>query len=91
MVRAPIAHAESGPSEPCDGDASCCVFERARLQPRYRGLAHTVRPREIGLRSTLREPLDGLLALMWGQDRRPAKSHTASLRTGPAIACAGKD
>jgi hypothetical protein len=30
----PIAHAESGSSELCDGDP-CCVFERARLQPRY--------------------------------------------------------
>ena len=39
-----------GSSELCDGDSSC-VFERAWLQPRYRGLAHTVRPREIGLAS----------------------------------------
>jgi hypothetical protein len=27
------------------------VLERERLQPRYRGLAHTVGPREIGLRA----------------------------------------
>jgi hypothetical protein len=37
--------ASVGPIELCDGDASC-FYERARLQPRYRGLAHTVRPRE---------------------------------------------
>ena len=35
-------------AEPRDGDA--CAPERERLQPRYRGLAHTVGPREIGLR-----------------------------------------
>src|SRR5437879_3816735 len=33
----------------CDGDAS--APEREWLQPRYRGLPHTVGPREIGLRS----------------------------------------
>jgi hypothetical protein len=31
-----------------------CAFERARLQPRYRGLAHAIGPREIGLRSAFR-------------------------------------
>jgi hypothetical protein len=31
-----IAHTKSRSSELCDGDASC-VFERARLQPGYRG------------------------------------------------------
>src|SRR5208337_4401079 len=85
-----IAHAKSGPSELCDGDASC-LPERARLQPRYRGLAHTIGPREIGLRSAFRESLDGFLALMWGQDRRTPKTHPAGLGALPTVTCAGKD
>jgi Resolvase, N terminal domain len=48
----------------CDGDA--CPAERARLQPRYRCLAHTVTPREIGLSSAFRKPLDRFLPLMHG-------------------------
>ena len=34
------------------------MLERERLQPRYRRLAHTVGPREIGLLSAFRESLD---------------------------------
>jgi hypothetical protein len=45
------------------------VPERARLEPRYRGLAYTVRPREIGLCGAFREPLHGFPALMGGQCR----------------------
>jgi hypothetical protein len=37
-------------------------------------LTTTVRPREIGLRSTFREPLDGLLALMHGQGPADAQN-----------------
>ena len=56
-----------------------CALERARLQPRYRGLAHTIGPREIGLRSAFRESLDGLLTLMRGQNRGPPKTHATGL------------
>jgi hypothetical protein len=44
---------------------------RRFLPPRkgsaYRGLAHTIGPREIGLRSAFRESLNGFLALMRGR------------------------
>jgi hypothetical protein len=43
-----------------------CPAERARLQPRYRYSAHTVTPREIGLSSAFRKPLDRFLPLVHG-------------------------
>jgi hypothetical protein len=54
-------------------------------------LAHTVRPREIGLRSTFREPLDGLLPLVAGQGRRPPKTHATGLGTDTAVAGTSND
>jgi hypothetical protein len=49
-------------------------------------LAHTVGPREIGLRSTFRESLDSLLPLVAGQSRRTPKTHATGLGTDAAIA-----
>jgi len=48
--------------------------------------------REIGLRSTLREPLDGLLALMHGgwSGGRPKRT-PRDLGALPTVTCAGKD
>ena len=60
------------------------MLERERLQPRYRGLAHTVGPREIGLRSAFRESLDSLLPLVAGQSRRAPKTHATGLGTDTA-------
>ncbi len=79
-----------GPSELGDGDPSC-LPGRARLQPRYRGLAHTIGPREIGLRSTFREALDGFLALMHGQYWGPPKTHATGLGTDTAVAGTSND
>ena len=73
----------------CAGHA--CVLERERLQPRYRGLAYTVGPREIGLRSAFRELLDGLLPLMAGQGRRTPKTHATGLGTDTAVAGTSND
>jgi hypothetical protein len=67
------------------------VLERERLQPRYRRLAHTVGPREIGLRSAFSESLDGFLPLMASQDRRATKPHATSLGALPALTRTGKD
>jgi hypothetical protein len=51
------------------------------LEPRYRGLAYTVRPREIGLCGAFREPLHGFPALMGGQYRgRPTAYAKTSLK-----------
>ena len=65
----PIAPCKSGTSELYDGNSSC-VFERARLQPGYLGLAHTVRPREtipIAF-NMLADPLElGLVASLTDQ------------------------
>jgi hypothetical protein len=67
------------------------VLERERLQPRYRGLAHTVGPREIGLRSAFRKSLDGFLPLVAGQGRRAPKTHATGLGTDTAVAGTSND
>ena len=64
---------------------------KERLQPRYRGLAHTVGPREIGLRGALCELLDSLLPLVAGQSRRAPKTHAAGLGTDTAVAGTSND
>jgi len=49
----------------CRSDA--CAVERARLQSRYRGLAHTVCPRVICMRSAFRESLEQFIhfVILW--------------------------
>jgi hypothetical protein len=54
-------------------------------------LAHTIGPRQIGLRSALRESLDSLLPLMAGQGRGTAKTHPMGLRALPALTRTGED
>ncbi len=73
----------------CAGDA--CVLERERLQPRYRGLAYAIGPREIGLRSAFCELLDSLLPLAAGQSRRAPKTHATGLGTDTAVAGTSND
>ena len=67
------------------------MLERERLQPRYRGLAHTVGPREIGLRSAFRESLDSLLPLVAGQSRRAPRTHATGLGTDTVVAGTSND
>jgi hypothetical protein len=67
-------------------DADVCDPERVWLQPRYRGLAHTIGSRQISLRNALHKPLDNFLALMDGKHRRPAKTHPTSFSAGCAVA-----
>ena len=65
--------------------------ERAGRQPRYRRLAHAIGARKIGLRSTFRKALDGLMALVRSEDRRTTKFDSTSLCTGSALTRAGTD
>ena len=54
-------------------------------------MAHTIGPRQIGLRSAFREPLDGLMTLVRSQDRRTTKFDSTSLCTGSALTRARTD
>jgi hypothetical protein len=72
-------------------DADVCDPERVWLQPRYRGLAHTIGSRQISLRNALHKPLDNFLALMDGKRRRPAKTHPTGFSAGSTLTGAGPD
>jgi hypothetical protein len=71
------------------GADACACPERVWLQPRYRGLAHTIGARQISLRNALHKPLDNFLALMDGKHRRPAKTHPTGFSAGSTLTGAG--